>query len=106
MTSLRIWKRSSRYVAVLFSGVAAVSVTALVWMGVRLVRQDRALEAQRYEEQREAAADRVIVDLEKILSEEERKLADDPTIDLSPAAEDFLLIFKVSFGPCRDGKLK
>jgi len=78
--------------AVLFLGVAAVSVIALVWMGVRLVQQDRALEAQRLEEKREAAADRIVVSLEKVLSEDERKLADDPVANLSPASEDFLLI--------------
>jgi hypothetical protein len=32
MTMFWIWKRASRYVAVLFLGVAAVSVIALVWM--------------------------------------------------------------------------
>ncbi len=45
-------------------------------MGVRLVQQDRALEAQRLEEQQEVAADRIIVALEKVLSEEEQKLAE------------------------------
>jgi len=92
MTSFRIWKRPSRYVAVLFLVVAAMSVIALVWMGVRLVQQDRVLEAQRLEEQQEVAADRIIVALEKVLSEEEQKLADDPVVNLSPAAEDYLLI--------------
>jgi signal transduction histidine kinase len=92
MISFRIWKRPSRYVAVLFLGVAAVSVIALVWMGVRLVQQDRALEVQRLEEQREAAADRIIVALEKALSEEERKLDGDSTVNFSPVAEDFFLI--------------
>jgi len=92
MTSLRVWKHPSGYLALLFLGVAALSVIALVWMGVRLVHQDRALEAQRLEEQREATADRIIVALEKVLSEEERKLADNPIVNFSPAAEDFLLI--------------
>jgi signal transduction histidine kinase len=73
-------------------GVAAISVIALVWMGVRLVQQDRVLEAQRLEEQQEAAADRIIVALEKVLSEEEQKLADDPLVDFIPATEDYLLI--------------
>ena len=92
MTSFRLWKRPSKYNAVLFLAVAAVSVIALVWMGVRLMQQDRALEAQRLEEQREAGADRIIIALEKALSEEERKLADDPMANFSPATEDFLLI--------------
>lgn len=76
MISLRVWKHPSGYIALLFLTVAALSVVALVWMGVRLVQQDRALEAQRLEEKREAAADRIIVGLEKVLSDEERKLTD------------------------------
>lgn len=92
MTSLQFWRLPSRNITVLFLGVAAVSVIALVWMGVRFVQQDRALEAQRLEEQREAATDRIIVALEEVLSEEERKLADDPMVNFSPATEDFLLI--------------
>jgi len=77
---------------VLFLSVAAVSVIVLVWMGVRLVQQDRALEVQRLEEQREAAADRIIAALEKVLSAEERKLADAPMVNFSPAAEDVLVV--------------
>ena len=77
---------------VLFLSVAAVSVIVLVWMGVRLVQQDRALEVQRLEEQRKAAADRIIAALEKVLSAEERKLADAPMVNFSPAAEDVLLV--------------
>ena len=92
MAPFRIWKQPSRYVAVLFLGVAAVSVIALVWMGVRLLRQDRALEAQRLEEQREAAADRIIAALEKVLSEEERKLAEDPMNNPKSAAEDYFQV--------------
>jgi hypothetical protein len=92
MTSFRIWKRPSRYIAGLFLGVAAVSVIALVWMGVRLFQQDRALEAQRFEEQREAAADRIIVALDKILSEEERKLGGDLMANPVPTSKDYLLI--------------
>ncbi len=90
--AFQIWKRPSRYTAVLFLGVAAVAVSALVWMGVQLVKQDRALEEKRLEEQREATADRLVVALEKVLSEEERKLADSPTVNLNPEAEDFLLL--------------
>ena len=37
-------RHPSRNTAILFLGVAAVSVAALVWMGVRLVKQDHARE--------------------------------------------------------------
>lgn len=95
MTSLRSWRHHSWNTAVLFLGVVVVSVVVLVWMGVRLVQQDRILEAQRLEEQRDTAADRIIAALEKILSAEERKLADAPEVSFSSVAKDVLLIIAV-----------
>ena len=92
MTSLRFWRRPSKYTAFLFLGVAAVSVIVLVWMGMRLVQQDRELEAQRLEEKREVSADRIIVALETVLAAEERKLVDAPIDNFRPVAEDYLLI--------------
>ena len=92
MTSLRFWRRPSKYTAFLFLGVAAVSVFALVWMGWRLLQQDRALETQRLEEQREAAADRIIGALEKALAVEARKLADVMMENFYPETEDHLQI--------------
>jgi signal transduction histidine kinase len=89
MTPLQFWRRPSKYSAFLFLAVAAVSVFALVWMGARLLQQDRALEAQRIEEQREAAADRIIAALEKTLADEERELADTPTENFIPETEDY-----------------
>jgi signal transduction histidine kinase len=92
MTSLRFRGHPSRNTAILFLSVAAVSVVALVWMGVRLVQQDRALEAQQLEERREAAADRLITSLEQLLSAEEERLADLPNVDFYPLEEDVVLI--------------
>jgi signal transduction histidine kinase len=54
--------------------VAAVSVIALVWMGVRLLTQERAVEEQRLQERRAAAADRAVAALEQVLLAEERRL--------------------------------
>jgi signal transduction histidine kinase len=99
MASLRFQGHPSRNTAILFLSVAAVSVAALVWMGVRLVQQDRALEARQLEEQREAAADRLIASLEQVLSAEERRLADLPNVDFVPSADDIVLILAVSSGP-------
>jgi len=93
MTSLRFRRHPSRNTAVFFLCVAALSVAALVWMGVRLVVQDRALEAQQLRERREAAADRLIASLEQVLSAEERRLAEFPSADFGPLADDALLIF-------------
>jgi len=78
MTSLRFWRHPSKYSLILFLGVAAVSVIVLVWMGWRLLQQDRALEDQRLEEQRDAAAARIIASLERSLAAEERRLTDIP----------------------------
>lgn len=60
----------------LFLAVAALSVVALIWMGLRLLEQDRALEEQQLEERRKTVADRVVGTLEQSLFLEERKLAD------------------------------
>jgi two-component system phosphate regulon sensor histidine kinase PhoR len=54
--------------------VAAVSVMALVWLGTEILRQDRALEAQRLQERREGTADRIVVALDQVLSADERRL--------------------------------
>ena len=87
MTSIRSGGHSSRRTAILFLGVAAASVAALVWMGVRLVEQDRALEAQQLRDRREAAADRLVALLELALSAEEERLTDParPNLPLSDA---------------------
>ena len=88
MAALRPRGHPSRGTALLFLSVGAVAVVALVWMGVRLIKQDRALEAQQLRERREAAADRLIVALEQALSAEERRLASLLDVDFVPPADD------------------
>jgi signal transduction histidine kinase len=73
-----------------------VSVVALIWMGVRLIKQDRALEAKQLEERREAAADRLITQLEQVLSDEERRLVDPPKVDFVPPTDDVILVLAAS----------
>jgi signal transduction histidine kinase len=90
MAQRRGWLPPRRTVA-LFIAVAAVSVAALVWMGARLLVQDRALEGQRLQERREAAADRVVAALEQALLAEERRLAKSPAIDF-PDVDDVLVV--------------
>lgn len=87
MSSDRLRRHPSRGAAILFLGVAAVSVAALIWMGARLIEQDRALEAQQLRERREAAADRLSTALGRILSAEEERLSDLESLDLPPAAD-------------------
>jgi signal transduction histidine kinase len=98
MAAARFRKHPSLGTAILFLGVAAVSVAALVWMGVRLIKQDRALESQQLRERREAAADRLTASLEQVLSEEERKLADLPNVDSRPPEDDVVLVFAGPLG--------
>jgi signal transduction histidine kinase len=64
-----------------FLAAAGVSVFALVWLGVGIVRQDRALESQRLDERREGAADRLVTALERALSADQR-LLDNPAAPL------------------------
>jgi len=92
MTSLRFRGHPSRNTAILFLCVAGMSVVALIWMGVRLMQQDRALETQQLEERRQAAADRLIASLEQVLSAEERRLADLPNTDHRPPEAGLILI--------------
>jgi len=94
----RFWGRISQKTTFLFLAAAVLSVFALIWMGLRLIQQDRALEAQQLEEKREAAANRIIAALEQLLSNEEHKLADPQTDNLSPETEDFLLVLMDSEG--------
>jgi len=67
--------RPPRNVLVLFIAVAAVSVSALVWLSWRLLRQDRALENQRIQERLERAADLIVTSLDLGLSEIENRLS-------------------------------
>jgi signal transduction histidine kinase len=60
---------------VLFIAVAAVLVSALVWLSWRLLAQDRALENQRIQERLEGAADLIITSLDLGLSEIENRLS-------------------------------
>jgi signal transduction histidine kinase len=67
--------RRPRNVLVLFIAVSAVSVSALVWLSWRLLRQDRALENQRIQDRLERAADLIVTSLDLGLSEIENRLS-------------------------------
>lgn len=91
MSSARFQRHRSRGTTILFLSVAAVSVGALVWMGVRLIEQDRALEAQQLRERREAAADRLTAALNQIILTEEERLAEPARMDLPSSADAVVL---------------
>ena len=74
MTRSRYRMRAPGNLTAVFLAVAAVAVSALVWLGIAIVRQDRAIEVQRLDERREGAADRLVTALERALSADERLL--------------------------------
>jgi signal transduction histidine kinase len=67
--------RAPANLTAVFLAVAAVAVSALVWVGAGIVRRDRALEIQRLNERRDAAADRLVASLERAVASDERLLA-------------------------------
>jgi signal transduction histidine kinase len=83
--------RPPRHVLALFIAVAAVSVSALVWLSWRLLEQDRALENQRIQERLERAADLIVTSLDLGLSEIENRLS----VLSDPGAH----ALSVAFGP-------
>jgi signal transduction histidine kinase len=94
----RFWRSISQKTTFLFLTAAVLSVVALIWMGLRLVRQDRVLEVQQIEDIQEIAADRIIAALDLKLAIEEGKLADLPAEDISLEEEDYLLVLCSSEG--------
>ena len=54
---------------------------AIVWLGVRLLAQDRSLESRQLEERRGSACDRVLAALEQALAATERRLGSLPPED-------------------------
>lgn len=98
MASLRSRGHHTRTSAALFLGTAAVSVAALVWMGVRLLVQDRALESEQLRNRREAAADRLVASLEQVLSEEGKMLSDPGRASFSLLGQDAIVVAMDSSG--------
>jgi signal transduction histidine kinase len=92
MTSGRWWHGASRRLILSFVLVLLVPAAAVVWLGVRLVDQDRTLAARQLRERREAAADRVIASLQQAVAISERRLAADPDAFPFQADDDALLM--------------
>lgn len=78
MVKPRAWLGASRRLILSFVLVLLVPAAAVVWLGVRLVEQDRALASRQLRERRESAADRLIAGLEQAVSSTERRLDGDP----------------------------
>ncbi len=75
MSSLRSWFRSPYRLLGAFLALTLGPALGLVWLGWRLLEQDRALENQRIGERREHAADQVVTALQGALQKSEIDLA-------------------------------
>ena len=73
--SLRSWFRSPYGLLAAFLVLTLGPSLGLVWLGWRLLDQDRALEKQRIDERRERAADQVVASLQRALQASELDLA-------------------------------
>src|SRR5690349_19578732 len=81
MVGQRLWGLNSRKLAALFLAVVLPPAVTLVWLGLQLLQQDRALLAQRELDSRQAAGRSIVRSLERSLSEAGRHVADGPAPD-------------------------
>src|SRR5215210_3231432 len=65
---------SAHRLTLVFLAVLVPAAATLVWLGLRLLEQDRALWTQRDFERQEAAADAVVRSLAQVLAEAQRRL--------------------------------
>ena len=79
MVTPRAWLGASRRLILSFVLVLLVPAAAVVWLGVRLIEQDRALASRQLRERLESAADRLTAGLDQAVSSTERRLDGDPT---------------------------
>jgi signal transduction histidine kinase len=68
--------RSARGLVALVVGVTLVPLATLVWLGWRLIEQDRALEDQQVRQRVERAADLIVAALQQAVSASEQRLAE------------------------------
>jgi cytochrome c-type biogenesis protein CcmH/NrfG len=90
--SLRSWFRSPYGLLTAFLVLTLGPSLGLVWLGWRLLDQDRALEKQRIDERREQTADQIVASLQRALQTSEVDLAQ----HRAPASGDDALM--VEFG--------
>ena len=98
MKTHRFWGSLYQKTTVLLLAAAVLSIIALIWMGLRLMQQDRILEMQQLEEKRAAATENLAAALDRLLVNEEKKLAEPPEGALSPDEGDYILVYANSEG--------
>src|SRR5436190_21643724 len=74
MSKRRSGTSTARRLVILLAAVVVLPSIVLVWFGVRLLDQDRAMVQQRDFERRQAAAPAIVASLEHSLAEAERQL--------------------------------
>ena len=89
--SIQAWLRPSRHLLALFFAVTLVPAVGLIWLGWRLLEQDRALEVQRAMELREHAADRIVNAFQQKLRAIRQTLADSSQVS-EPSAGDAVVV--------------
>ena len=67
--------RPPRNLVALIVGVTVVPLAVLLWLGWRLLDQDRVLEGQQVQQRVERSADLVVAALQRAVSASERRLA-------------------------------
>ena len=89
--TMRAWLSPPRRLLALFFAVTLAPAAGLVWLGWRLLEQDRQLVTQRAMERREYAADRIVDMLRQELSAS-RQLAADPDRIAEPTSGDSVVV--------------
>jgi signal transduction histidine kinase len=80
-----MWLAAPRRLLILVVVILLLPAVVVVWLGLRLIQQDRELESRQMTERREAAADRAVALLEQALTSTERQLvAFAPAISIRP----------------------
>jgi signal transduction histidine kinase len=73
--SVQEWYRPPRQLLTLYLAGTVAATLALVWLGLRLLNQERDLASKRAQERLELAADRAVASLQRSLNELERQLS-------------------------------
>ena len=93
------WLRPPRRLLVLFLAVTLAPAAGLVWLGWRLLEQERSLEAQRRLERREQGAERIVGVLRERLAASRQGLGN-PALALPPTVDDAVVVV-FGAGPVR-----
>src|SRR5262245_12844852 len=92
MRMFEAWFAPQRRFVAAFLLLLLLPAAGVVWLGARLIEQDRALELRQRRERRESAADRIVASLEQSLTATERRLSGAPDSALNANDDDAVLV--------------